>query len=40
MCDICQNFFAAEAIRMKRVLAVADPGCVRLFQPDGTVKVK
>jgi hypothetical protein len=40
MCEVCQNFFTSEAVRMKRTLTVADPDCVRLFQADGTVKVR
>ena len=35
MCEDCQRFMAKEAVYRKRTLTVREPGCTRVFDPDG-----
>ena len=38
MCEDCQAYFAALAQHEERTVVIADPGCVRVFNPDGSVE--
>ena len=39
MCTDCQRYFEKLAIKEKKDYITADPDFVRIFKPNGTVKV-